>query len=207
MRHEMKIVNCEKKYNDKQIFGKLNMELESKIYHLKGKNGVGKSVLCRCILGLENFTKGEIYEKGENVLFLPDTPLGEDWLSIQENIDLLMLYYGLTLDDAEKSRIIEELEISDPEQNYHTVSVGTAVKIGIFLLFIKKNWDLIIIDEALSHLDSNMREKVLDELEQRAIEGTTIIIIDHSMEDNRNTEMWKEIILEKEVVSTTQIIL
>jgi ABC-type multidrug transport system ATPase subunit len=85
--------------------------------------------------------------------------------------------------------------------------VGTAVKIGIFLLFIKKNWDLIIIDEALSHLDSNMREKVLDELEQRAIEGTTIIIIDHSMEDNRNTEMWKEIILEKEVVSTTQIIL
>jgi ABC-type multidrug transport system ATPase subunit len=85
--------------------------------------------------------------------------------------------------------------------------VGTAVKIGIFLLFIKKNWDLIIIDEALSHLDSNMREKVLDELEQRAIEGTTIIIIDHSMEDNRNTEMWKEIILEKEVVSTPQIIL
>lgn len=191
----MKIINCEKRYKDKLIFEKLNMEFDSGIYHIKGQNGVGKSVFCRCLLGLEDFSGGEVVDKGKNTLFLPETPLGEDWLSMQENIELLLYYYDISLDDSEKDKICKELEIWDLDQNYHTVSVGTAMKIGMLMLFVEKKWNLIVIDEALSHLDSGIRKKIILELEKRAMEGTIILIVDHNLEADKSDDLWNEIVL------------
>lgn len=191
----MKLKNCSKKYKDKTVFEHVTLTLDSGIYHLTGANGSGKSVLCRCLLGLEQLTEGEIENRPERVIFLPDTPLGEDWLSMQENIDLLLFYYGITLAEDEKYELISRLRITQPDQNYHQVSVGTAMKIGLFFLLLKERWDMIVLDETLAHMDAAFREMIWDELELRAQEGAVVILIDHSFE-KRDKDQWKTLVME-----------
>jgi ABC-2 type transport system ATP-binding protein len=193
----MRIENACKIYKDRVVFQNLNIDLEARIYHVKGHNGVGKSVLCRCLLGLEELSEGKIKDGfKDRILFLPEAPLGEDWLSMEENIELLLYYYGILIDDSDKKSIYEQLEISELNQNYHTVSVGTSMKIGMFLLFLKNEWNLIIIDEALSHLDTSIRNKIFLELEKRAKEGTIVLMVDHSFQIEKANDIWKEIVLE-----------
>jgi ABC-type bacteriocin/lantibiotic exporter with double-glycine peptidase domain len=60
------------------------------------------------------------------------------------------------------------------------------MKIGLFLLFIQNKWDLIVLDETLSHIDKDCEKNILNELKKRSSEGTCIIVINHgeiSIED------------------------
>lgn len=192
----MKLVNCSKKYKDKCVFSGINYEFIGGIWHLKGANGTGKSVFCRCLLGLEDFDSGEVIGRGKNVLYLPDTALGEDWLSMSENIDLLLYYYNIDMNDDEKFEIMDKLKITEPNKNFSLLSVGTAMKLGMFLLFIKNKWDLIVLDEASSHLDVEVKNIILNELEFRAREGCNIIIVEHGLK-TMDSNVWKKIELEK----------
>ena len=44
-------------------------------------------------------------------------------------------------------------------------------------------WDLIILDETMSNIDSSSRKQVLKELNKRRKEGTIILIVDHNLTD------------------------
>ncbi len=178
----MKLVECKKEYKGKVIFQEISIEMNSGIWYLEGKNGAGKSVFCRCLLGLEEFSDGKVIEKGKNILYLPDTPLGEDWLSVIENIELMLSYYNLTLSRERIDEIIKNLNIKEDNKIFSILSTGNAMKVGLFLTFIEKFWDLIIIDEAISHLDNDTRKIVFKELEKRAMEGSIVIIVDHNLE-------------------------
>lgn len=191
----MKLINCSKTYKEKKVLSQINLTLESGIYHLTGQNGTGKSVFCRCLLGLEQFTEGSIEAPPEQVLFLPDTPLGEDWLTLRENLELLLFYYGIPLTEEELTARMQQLQMTEPDENYHKVSVGTAMKIGLALLLQEKRWDLIVLDETMSHLDSTIREMIWDVLEQRAKEGTIVILIDHSF-SGRSGDLWNTLAME-----------
>ncbi|MEE3392424.1 MAG: ATP-binding cassette domain-containing protein [Lachnospiraceae bacterium] len=192
----MILSNCSKQYKDKTVLSDISLKLNSGIYHLTGKNGSGKSVFCRCLLGLEQFTEGSTEEMPKHVLFLPDTPLGEDWLTLRENLELLLYYYGISLSEEEKAAYMEKLRITEPNENYHKVSVGTSMKIGLFFLLLKKHWGLIILDETMSHLDKVIRETIWDELEQRAREGTIVILVDHSF-PGRSGQLWYTLDMEE----------
>ena len=192
----MKLVNCKKEYKDKVIFDNLYYEFSGGIWHLTGANGTGKSVFCRCLLGLEDFNSGEVIDKGNNILYLPDTALGEDWLSMSENIDLLLYYYNISMESDEKTVIMEKLKITEPNKNFNLLSVGTTMKLGMFLLFIKNKWDLIVLDEANSHLDIDIKNTILNELENRAGEGCNVIIVEHDLK-TRDSDIWKKLELEE----------
>ncbi len=191
----MKLINCSKTYKDKIVLSQIGLTLHGGIYHLTGQNGSGKSVFCRCLLGLEHFTEGSIEDLPESVLFLPDTPLGEDWLTLRENLELLLFYYNISLTDEEITDAMTQLQITEPDENYHKVSVGTAMKIGLALLLREQRWGLIVLDETMSHLDSTIRELIWDVLEQRAKEGAIVILIDHSFK-GRTGKPWNTLAME-----------
>ncbi|TGY87127.1 ATP-binding cassette domain-containing protein [Petralouisia muris] len=175
----IKLKDCSKKYGEKEVFADLNYTFENEVYWLLGKNGVGKSVFCRCLVGLEKFSTGLISGELGNVLFLPDTSLGEKWLTLNESIDLMLFYYGIHISEDEKQEIKEKLEIGDGNDLVSRVSVGTSMKIGLFLLFVRDFWQTIILDETLSHLDVQMKDKVVSELFQRKEEGAVTLLINH----------------------------
>lgn len=191
----MKLINCSKTYENKMILSHIGLTLHSGIYHLIGQNGSGKSVFCRCLLGLEHFTEGSIENLPERVLYLPETPLGEDWLTLRENLELVLFYYNISLTEEEITDAMTRLQITEPEENYHKVSLGTAMKVGLALLLQERRWDLIVLDETMSHLDSTIREFIWDVLEQRAKEGAIIILIDHSFK-GRVGELWNKLLME-----------
>lgn len=65
---EISIQNAAKKYNKSWIFKDFNYTFTAnKIYALLGSNGSGKSTLLKCIIGLENLSKGDIkYQLGDS---------------------------------------------------------------------------------------------------------------------------------------------
>lgn len=192
---KLKLEDCEKKYGDHVVFKDVNLELENKIYHIVGANGTGKSVFCRSIVNLEPLSKGTITGRETPTLFLPDTCIGEDWMSMDENIDLLLYYYQISLSKDEKATIIEKMHIQELDKIYSQVSVGTAMKIGLFLLFIKDFWKFIILDETLSHLDIESRKIILNELGERAKEGTMIFIVDHTLNTPTDSTWWSQLVI------------
>lgn len=175
----MKIINLSKMYNGKYIFQDLNYEFKKgNIYWLKGPNGAGKSSLLRCIANLEKPTTGRVVNPNKHILYLPEVELTEDWLTIRENIELLYRISGITLDNRDS--IYTKLNIKG---ELDTLSIncsrGTNMKVGCSLLFKMNFWDLILIDEALAHIDINTQEAIFRELVIRASERSTIIFTKH----------------------------
>lgn len=175
----IELINCEKSYGDSTVFQNINYVFEPKTYWITGANGIGKSVLMRCIVGLENFTNGIVRGDKGNTLYLPDTTVGDSWLTIDENIKLMFYYYGIKLSSELLNDTKKRLGILDGSVLTSQVSLGTSLKIGLSLLFIKDYWNTIILDETLSHVDSTTQNIVMEELRLRAEEGSIVFITNH----------------------------
>lgn len=91
----LKLENVCKKY-DREILKNLNVEFkENKINYIYGRNGIGKTTLFKCIVGLEDF-EGEIEglpEKEEIYYIEEGNPLYNN-LSGMDNIKLLTSKYN-----------------------------------------------------------------------------------------------------------------
>lgn len=200
----LKIENASKKYGSKIVFSNLNYEFKNQVYWLQGKNGIGKSVFTRCLVGFEKFSEGKVIGELGNILYLPDTSLGEKWLTINENIELLLFYYGIHVNDDEKERIRRTLDLGDGNDLVSHISVGTSMKLGVFLLFIGNYWKTIVLDETFSHLDIQTKQNILLELEKRSQEGAVIIIIHHG--ELLNLDVYGEEIVHKIQITETGLI-
>ncbi|MCF0130282.1 MAG: hypothetical protein HUJ71_01080, partial [Pseudobutyrivibrio sp.] len=86
----------------------------------------------------------------------------------------------------------KKLGIKNKNSNYEVMSLGTTMKLGMVLIYIKEYWDLIVVDEVISHLDVDSSRSIVEELEERAREGTTVILVDHNL-DTKDDELWNEI--------------
>ena len=71
MKEVVKIENVTKKFKGEQVLKGVSLDLEpGKIYGIVGKNGSGKTVLFKCIIGLLKVTTGTIYVFHISILFL-----------------------------------------------------------------------------------------------------------------------------------------
>ena len=90
----LKLENVCKKY-DKEILKNLNVEFnENKINYIYGRNGIGKTTLFKCIVGLEDFEgKIEGLPEKEEIYYIEEgNPLYNN-LSGMDNIKLLTSKY------------------------------------------------------------------------------------------------------------------
>lgn len=93
----IKIDDLTKSYGNKTVFNRLNMNIEkNKVTFLMGENGAGKTTLLKCLLKLEHFEGGILYD-GEPLeavrskvhVIYDDSPF-YDHLSGYQNIKLLI---------------------------------------------------------------------------------------------------------------------
>lgn len=90
----LKLENVCKRY-DKEILKNLNVEFkENKINYIYGRNGIGKTTLFKCIVGLEDFEgKIEGLPEREEIYYIEEgNPLYNN-LSGMDNIKLLTSKY------------------------------------------------------------------------------------------------------------------
>ncbi len=190
---KLEIKELTKKFGDATVLKDVAMEMESgKIYGFVGRNGSGKTMLMKHILGFVYPTSGYVAIDGKRVGkdisapesvgaviespgFLPD-------YSGYKNLKLLAMIKGIA--DREQIRgAIRQVGL-DPDSRKHVrkYSMGMRQRLGLAQALMEDP-DLLLLDEPMNGLDNDgVREirKILLEQKER---GRLVIIASHNNED------------------------
>jgi ABC-2 type transport system ATP-binding protein len=192
----IEIINLNKVIGGKDILIDVNLKLErSKIYIFYGRNGSGKTMLCRAICGLIKPTSGEIKINGktlhkdisfpESVGVIIESPGFWDYYTGFENLKILASIKNVITDDEIKNAIIRVG--LDPEDNriYKQYSMGMKQRLAIAQAIMERP-DLLILDEPADSLDESGKELFKNLLMEEKARGTTILV---ALPDKEDTEL------------------
>lgn len=168
------------------------MSLASGVYRISGKNGVGKSILLRHLIQKKKGDAPIVRKNCKQILYLTNEEISFPALTIAENLLLIQRIFSIR--DKVSVELFTEENLSCLAKH---ASLGTRHKVGLSLALSAHFWDIIVVDETLSNLDTAAREQVLLALKRRAEEGSIVFIVDHQLPSQ---EWMKELVLEKGVL-------
>ena len=171
-------------YDDHLVLNNLSFSIKKgESVGLIGKNGCGKSTLLKLLTKIMYPDSGTIKMNGRISSLLE---LGAGFhpdLSGRENIYINASIFGLTKKeiDARVDDIIHFSELDDYIDNpVRTYSSGMYMRLA-FSVAIDVNAEILLIDEILAVGDLNFQEKCFEKLLEIKREGTTIILVSHSL--------------------------
>ena len=189
----IEIENLTKTFGTQTVISDISMTLVSgKIYGLVGRNGSGKTVLMKMILGFIKPTSGTIKVNGKQVgkeIDIPDdigaiieTPGFLPEYSAFQNLKLMAMIRGKITNE----RIRETIKLVglDPDSKKHVgkYSLGMRQRLGIAQA-IMEDPQILLLDEPLNGLDNEGVEEMRNVLLKQKEQGKLIIIASHSKED------------------------
>ena len=168
---------------------------------IMGPSGCGKSTLLN-ILGLLSSPSGGTYMlDGKDVSTLSESDriklrkgaLGFvfqsfnliDELNVSENIELPLLYMGVSAKDRKEAvkAVIDRVAMGHRAKHFPAqLSGGQQQRVAIARAVIS-NPKLILADEPTGNLDSKNGREVMELLKELHREGTTIVMVTHSQRD------------------------
>lgn len=152
-------------------------------FGLIGHNGSGKSTLLKLVAGIHRPTTGTVRANGRISAMLELGAGFHPELTGRENIYLNGSILGMTRRqiDAAMDRIIDfsglEEFIETPVKVY---SSGMYVRLG-FAIAVNLDPEILIIDEVIAVGDEEFQRKCFDHLYELRRNGTTIILVSHSL--------------------------
>ncbi len=189
----IEIKDVSKKFKDKIVIDKVSLELPSgQIHGLIGRNGSGKTVLMKMIVGFLKSDSGIIRVFGDtigkdtdfakNIGVIIETPGFLPFESGFSNLKYLASIRGIISNEEIKTAISSVGLNPDDKKHVGKYSLGMRQRLGLAQA-IMENPDLLILDEPMNGLDkdgvADMRKYLLDLKAQ----GKTILIASHSAED------------------------
>ena len=189
----IKIEHLTKKFGDAVVLDDISMELvPGKIYGLVGRNGSGKTMLMKHILGFVHPTSGKILVDGKEIG--KDIDMPQNVGAIIENPGFLPEYSGFKnlkflamirgkIGDKEIKEAIRLVGL-DPESKKHVgkYSLGMRQRLGIAQALME-NPDILLLDEPLSGLDNDGVQEMHELLMKQKEQGKLLVIASHSKED------------------------
>lgn len=159
-----------------------------KIYGIIGYNGLGKSTLLRCLIGLEKKSKEEIYFKGEKLSKkgrLKNSSLVMQDVNHQLFTDEVFkeLSLGVKNFDEEKAKIIlKDLGLDEfRERHPMSLSGGQKQRLAIASVMCKDS-PFVYFDEPTSGMDYSNMEKISELIKKYRNKEKIIFIVSHDIE-------------------------
>lgn len=181
---EITLFSKRRRFEERKVLNGISFSVKKgEAIGLVGHNGCGKSTTLKLLTRIMYPDSGEIEMRGRvsslielGAGFHPD-------MSGRENIYINASIFGLTRKeiDARLQTIIDfsELEqfIDNPVRTY---SSGMYMRLA-FAVAINVDADILLIDEILAVGDAGFQAKCFNKLKQIKAEGTTIVIVSHSL--------------------------
>jgi multiple sugar transport system ATP-binding protein len=188
---EIRVEGLTKRYGKVEVLNDISFVVgDGELAVLLGPSGCGKTTLLRCVAGLENVDKGEIYIGGEMVNPLPprDRDLSMVFqsfslfptMNVRENIAFPLRVRGVErlkadqrVNEVAKLLGIDQLLDKSPKE----ISGGEQQRVAIGRA-IAREPNAFLMDEPLSSLDAPLRAQLRFELKrlQREIGITTLYV-------------------------------
>ncbi len=182
--------------DNKEILKNISFEAERNTINLiAGRNGSGKSMLLKCIKGLEKPKTGEIVLNGATLkkskdrmrrigLVFQDSNLQIVGSTIKRDIAFGLENIGKKKEeiDKEAERLIKLFGLEDKADLSPSVLSGGERRKLCILGVIAMNSELLLLDEPFANLDYPSTKTVLNTLLKLKELGTTIIIVSHEAE-------------------------
>lgn len=202
----IKTVALEKIFRTEEVetlaLNKVSIEVkEGEFVAIMGPSGCGKSTLLNILGLLDNPTSGEYYLNGIEVSRYTEaqrTKLRKgiigfvfqsfnliDELNVYENIELPLLYMGVSATERKKKvqEAMERMAIVHREKHFpQQLSGGQQQRVAIARAVVA-NPKLILADEPTGNLDSKNGQEVMNLLSELNKEGRTIVMVTHSQHD------------------------
>ena len=174
---------------------------EGEFVTIMGTSGSGKSTLLNTLGCLDTPTSGEYLLDGISVrtmskpqrAVLRNRKIGFvfqsfnliDELNVYENIELPLLYMGISASERKKrvETAMERMAITHRSKHFpQQLSGGQQQRVAIARAVVA-NPKLILADEPTGNLDSKNGKEVMGLLSELNKEGTTIVMVTHSQHD------------------------
>lgn len=180
----------------------VNIEIgEGEFVGIMGPSGCGKSTLLNILGLLDNPSDGEYHFLGHEVSKYSERERANlrkanigfvfqsfnliDELTVFENVELPLLYLGISSSEREKmvNEVLEKMQIMHRKDHFpQQLSGGQQQRVAVSRAVVAKP-KLILADEPTGNLDSKNSEEVMDILTKLNDAGTTIVMVTHSPHD------------------------
>ena len=194
----IKHIFSKKEYKKKVILKNVSFDIKKgEVVGFIGKNGTGKTTLLSMLCNIIRPQDGTIKVDGT---VAPLLGLGSGFhhdLSGYENIYLNGVILGMSIKEIDE-KVEDIIEFSGIEEYIHepikVYSSGMLSRLA-FSIAIKRDADIIIIDETLSVGDKEFSKKSFDALQEYKKRGKTIILVSHALstvQEFCNRVIWLE---------------
>lgn len=189
----IKIKNIEKNIKGNQVLNNVCCEMKSgRVYGIYGRNGSGKTMLMRCILGLIRSDSGTVKIDGkqigkdidfpESVGAMIENPGFFPYATGYENLKMLAEIKGI-IGEEEIRDAIRRVGLDDNDKRtVSKYSLGMRQRLAIAQAIMEKP-DLLVLDEPTNALDEegvNIFRKIIV---SEAMRGALVILSSHNKED------------------------
>ena len=190
--------NVSKYYEDELVFNNVNLKVKKgEVISLVGKSGSGKSTLLKCINCLETIDNGKIKFKGIDISEMSPVELRQkigivfqdynlfEHLTVLDNLIIgLIKIKGYSKKESiyKALNILKQINLIDKKDKYpDELSGGQKQRVAIARTLLMEP-DIILLDEPTSALDKEMKDSVLELINELIDEGMTLIVVSHEDE-------------------------
>ena len=205
----LKLENLGKVYRTDEVetaaLSSIDMEVgKGEFVAIMGPSGCGKSTLLNIIGLLDSPSSGAYFFQGQNVAGYAENRLAAirkahigfifqsfnliDELTVSENIALALLYHSDVTAAERKRRVSAAMQrMNIAHRAGHSpgqLSGGQQQRVAVARALVAQP-SLILADEPTGNLDSHHGEEVMQMLTQLNRDGTTIVMVTHSLAHSR----------------------
>jgi ABC-2 type transport system ATP-binding protein len=185
----LQLTDVSKSYAGKTALNHVSFNIApGKIIGLLGSNGSGKSTLMKIAAGLVQPASGSVRVDGrivgretkEITSFMPDQPLTENWMRVEDAILFYKDFYA-DFDVAKANEMLAFMKLNKKDR-VSALSKGMNERLQLTLT-LSRNAKLYLLDEPIGGVDPVARAKILDAIVNYYNEESSLLVSTHLVRD------------------------